>query len=348
MPLDVATFLRLTDTGGHSSSHASSSDWWRASPRAFGGQLVAHCIVAAGRRAPAGWSCHSAHVHFVGAGKMQSTEYQVTTLRQGRTLSLFHVKAVEADGSVVVVATVGFQDTASERQKGAQQLCTSTATPGVPPPPSRRPPPPPVDSSSPRRAAEWPARRQLNDNASLWWLGWPSPQRLGPLEQAATSPVATVIEAVTLCNRGCNPTCASSLWLACDMCPYAVQAAALAFLSDLRGAEIAAHAHRGARRVAMQTSLDHTLHFHSAAPQPLGWVLVQLESPWAADGRAVVRMRLWSPEGALLATAVQEAVLRTEPRLLPLGAPPAGEDETGSAVGVGYGQDGLLRNSSKL
>ena len=180
-PLDVAVFLRLF-TDGHI-SQVSSADWWRASPRAFGGQLVAHCIVAAGRCAPPGWSCHSAHVHFVGAGKMHWTEYQVTTLRQGRTLSLFQVKAVE-DGAVVVVATVGFHDAASERQKGAQRLCTSAATPGVPPPPSPCPPPP-VASSSPRRAADWPAVQQLNDDASLWWIGWPSEQHLGPLEQVA-------------------------------------------------------------------------------------------------------------------------------------------------------------------
>ena len=120
-PLDAAAFLRLAVTDGHS-SQASSADWWRASPRAFGGQLVAHTIVAAGRCAPAGWSCHSAHVSFVGAGKMQRTAYQVTTLREGRTLSLFQVKALEADGTVVVVATVGFHDAASERQKGVCEM----------------------------------------------------------------------------------------------------------------------------------------------------------------------------------------------------------------------------------
>ena len=100
-PLDAAAFLRLAVTDDHS-SQASWSDWWRASPRAFGGQLVAHSIVAAGRCAPAGWTCHSVHVSFVGAGKMQRTTYKVTTLRKGRTLSLYQVKALEADVDVVV------------------------------------------------------------------------------------------------------------------------------------------------------------------------------------------------------------------------------------------------------
>ena len=93
----------------------------------------------------------------------------------------------------------------------------------------------------------------------------------------------------------------------------------------------------------MQTSLDHTLHFHSTAPQPLGWVLVQLEAPWAADRRAVVRMKMWSPEGELLATAVQEALLQTKPRPQDSAAP------SGSAAGVGYkDQYGPRHNSSKL
>ena len=97
----------------------------------------------------------------------------------------------------------------------------------------------------------------------------------------------------------------------------------------------------------MQTSLDHTLHFHSTAPQPLGWVLVQLEAPWAADGRAVVRTRMWSPEGELLATAVQEALLRTGPRP-PVGAAPTASRPAGSAAEVGYDQDGPPHSRSKM
>jgi acyl-CoA thioesterase II len=123
---------------------------------------------------------------------------------------------------------------------------------------------------------------------------------------------------------------------------WASQAAALAFLSDLRCSEVASYAHQRTRQVAMHTSLDHTLYFHSAPPQPLGWVLVQLEAPWAADGRAVVRMKMWSPEGELLATAVQEALLRTEPRTR-VGAAPAG-----LAAGGGYDQNGPPHTSSKL
>lgn len=43
---------------------AEAARWWRASPRAFGGQLVAHCIVAAGSVSPFKHA-HSVHVHFI-------------------------------------------------------------------------------------------------------------------------------------------------------------------------------------------------------------------------------------------------------------------------------------------
>ena len=61
----------------------------------------------------------------------------------------------------------------------------------------------------------------------------------------------------------------------------------------------------------MVNNVDHTLHFHAECSQPLSWVLVELESPWAADSRALIRMRFWSPAGELLATAVQEMLIRT-------------------------------------
>ena len=305
--IDPAVFLRLGQASD-GTALADASGWWRATSRAFGGQIVAHCVLAAGRRAPKGWACHSCHVQFVAAGKMVETRYEVEPLREGKSLTLFQVRAVEVpSGALVVCATVGFHDVAGERSRGdTPQLCTTTAPSAAPPP---TPPPPPTMAAAMPPAmgntgANWPARKQVLPDGSLWWLGWPAPVPLGSIEQCA----------------------------------------ALAFLSDLRGAGVAAFAHRDTRRVAMITSLDHTVHFHTVQPQkPLSWVLVQLESPWAADGRALVRMRLWSPDGELLATAVQEAVLRTRPAT----AADAKPTPPGLAAGLGYDQDGN-KPTSKL
>ncbi|KAG7402671.1 Acyl-coenzyme A thioesterase 8 [Fusarium oxysporum f. sp. rapae] len=65
------------------------------------------------------------------------------------------------------------------------------------------------------------------------------------------------------------------------------------------------------QRLAMVASLDHTIYFH----EPLrtkadDWMFAEMESPWAAHGRAFVVQRIFSKDGTLLATCSQEGILR--------------------------------------
>ncbi|EXA29217.1 hypothetical protein FOVG_19243 [Fusarium oxysporum f. sp. pisi HDV247] len=65
------------------------------------------------------------------------------------------------------------------------------------------------------------------------------------------------------------------------------------------------------QRLAMVASLDHTIYFH----EPLrikadDWMFAEMESPWAAHGRALVVQRIFSKDGTLLATCSQEGILR--------------------------------------
>ncbi|MEX2247408.1 MAG: acyl-CoA thioesterase domain-containing protein [Dehalococcoidia bacterium] len=56
-------------------------------------------------------------------------------------------------------------------------------------------------------------------------------------------------------------------------------------------------------------SLDHAIWFH----RPLrwdGWLLVHTESPVAHGGRALMRRSMFTPDGALVASVVQEALFR--------------------------------------
>ena len=55
-------------------------------------------MLAAIRQAPAGWSCHSIHTHFLRGGLMVDTRYEVTPLRVGRTYSVYRVRAIEIEG----------------------------------------------------------------------------------------------------------------------------------------------------------------------------------------------------------------------------------------------------------
>lgn len=63
----------------------------------------------------------------------------------------------------------------------------------------------------------------------------------------------------------------------------------------------------GRPAIGMMVSLDHTIYFHE--PRKVladEWMLSEMESPWAGDGRAVVMQKIFSKDGTLLATCVQE------------------------------------------
>jgi len=85
-------------------------------------------------------------------------------------------------------------------------------------------------------------------------------------------------------------------------------------------------------------SLDHTIYFHR--PRELRadeWLFTEMESPWAGDGRGLVFQRIWNRKGVLIASCVQEGLVRLE------------QDEQGEVVGgAGSGGKGLLGRGSKL
>ncbi|KAF2461952.1 thioesterase-like superfamily-domain-containing protein [Lineolata rhizophorae] len=82
-----------------------------------------------------------------------------------------------------------------------------------------------------------------------------------------------------------------------------------------RGEQPPEHPLLGGRpELGMMVSLDHTIYFHDTAG-PGGfradeWMLQEMESPWAGDGRGLVLQRVYTSDGRLVATCVQEGVVR--------------------------------------
>lgn len=65
------------------------------------------------------------------------------------------------------------------------------------------------------------------------------------------------------------------------------------------------------RRIGMMVSLDHSIWFHNPrAFRADEWMLTEMESPWAGDGRGLVFQRVWSKDGTLIATCTQEGCVR--------------------------------------
>jgi acyl-CoA thioesterase 8 len=63
--------------------------------------------------------------------------------------------------------------------------------------------------------------------------------------------------------------------------------------------------------VTMMVSLDHSIYFHD----PRGfraddWLFTEMESSWAGDGRGLATSRIYTQSGKLIATCIQEGVVR--------------------------------------
>lgn len=63
--------------------------------------------------------------------------------------------------------------------------------------------------------------------------------------------------------------------------------------------------------VDMVATLDHVIYFHRPRNfRADEWILLEMESPWADDERGFVTGRIWSHEGHLVASCMQEGVIR--------------------------------------
>ncbi|KAL7930042.1 thioesterase-like superfamily domain-containing protein [Trichoderma chlorosporum] len=66
-------------------------------------------------------------------------------------------------------------------------------------------------------------------------------------------------------------------------------------------------------RVGMLVSLDHSIYFHEPKRVRADeWMFSEMESPWSADGRGLVMQRIYAQDGTLLASCIQEGVVRLQ------------------------------------
>ncbi|KMU82472.1 acyl-CoA thioesterase II [Coccidioides immitis H538.4] len=65
------------------------------------------------------------------------------------------------------------------------------------------------------------------------------------------------------------------------------------------------------REIGMMVSLDHTIYFHDRRRfRADDWIFTEMTSPWAGEGRGLVMQKMWARDGTLIATCVQEGVVR--------------------------------------
>ncbi|MER6912728.1 acyl-CoA thioesterase domain-containing protein [Streptomyces sp. NPDC000594] len=250
--------------------------------RAFGGQVAAQALAAAGRTVPDDRTVHSLHVYFLRAGNSaHPLDYTVERERDG---SSYHSRRVVA-------------------HQGQEAVCTLSAS-------FKRP-----ETTADRQPAmpTAPAPELLPDMYGLW-------ERNNP-EDYARAEFRRVLEMRHVPGPAEPHTpglTEQKLWIRAarplpdDPLPHAC---ALAYASDLFLAPTTVLSTEPPRMLREKpssvflTSLDHAVWFHRPFRADT-WMLFAQRSPTAADGRGFALAEVWSPDGLLIAHVVQETVVR--------------------------------------
>jgi acyl-CoA thioesterase II len=249
----------------------------------FGGQVFAQALSAATQTLGSGRRVHSAHGYFLRAGELgRPIVYEVDRLRDGRSFSTRRVVAVQ-EGEAIFSLAASFQ----VDEPGLEH---QDAMPDVGPPESLR---------SERElilahADELPAVVRARATAD-------SPIEIRPVD--ARNPFAPVASAPL-----------RRLWYrVVDRLPDdpALHRYLLAYASDFSflGTALDPHGVSWVTPGMQVASLDHAMWFH----RPFRvdeWLLYDVESPNASGARGLVRGRFFDRNGRLVASAIQEGLIR--------------------------------------
>jgi acyl-CoA thioesterase-2 len=253
--------------------------------RAYGGQIAAQSLMAAGRTIddPAR-RVHSLHGYFLRpGGTKDSITYLVERPRDGRTFSTRIVRAVQ-QGETIFMMTASF----ATREKGPSHQAS--------PPPAA--PPSDLGAIFPALATEVgdiEQRRALDfPGAHVIDLRVAHPDRALALADGRYERVAWVRIREELPDD----------WL--------LQAGALTYLSDLTMVSTALAPHKDTLdpTTLMLASIDHAMWFHGPTRADR-WLLFAQDTPVAADGHGLARGLFYDLDGRLVASVVQESLMRT-------------------------------------
>lgn len=276
----LAEMLTVEGTGDvFWSVHPSPDKKWF-----FGGEVAAQALLAAGRTVDEARRPHAASFQYLRAGDAtRHTEYRVTRQRDGAS---FTARGVEAwqDGALLLTASVSFQtDEQGSFEHG----------PAVAQQPPVTPPDPATAYVGDERFEEWRATMMRDRSVELVFDG--PPARAAGLRHE----VGEARQRVWYRSQG-----------PLDDDPR-THTAGLTYLSDSLFLSVALGPHGltfGAPGLQYAT-LNHSIWFHAPARADQ-WVLYDQRSPWAGGARGLCEGRMYDADGALVATTVQEGLLR--------------------------------------
>ncbi|MGH3439655.1 MAG: acyl-CoA thioesterase [Sciscionella sp.] len=249
--------------------------------RVFGGQVAGQALVAAGRTVPTERRVHSLHAYFIRGGDPSvPIVYEVDRIRDGRSFTTRRVVAVQR-GKAIFSLSASFQID----EPGIEHAEAMPAVPG----------PDALPTWSEQMAS---AREQLGD----------LPLIPRPIDVRYVSEPPWV-------SRNQGPREArNQVWMRADgRLPdnQLLHVCVLTYASDmtLLDAVLARHGVYWGTDKVLGASLDHALWFHRPFRAD-EWVLYDCASPTAFGARGLATGRFFSIDGTLIATVVQEGLLR--------------------------------------
>lgn len=257
---------------------------WR---RVYGGQVLGQALSAATKTVKAGRPAHSLHAYFLLAGDpLAPIVYDVEAIRDGGSFSTRRVKAIQ-HGRVIFVMSVSFH----VLEDGFDH---ATASPDVPPP---------EDLIEMRELAERHADEL--DAHLVKYLTGPQPIDVRPIDLSRYTSLSPRDPKEYLWLRAREPLPAID----------AVHASLLAYVSDftLLQTALIAHGKSMSDPKIQLASLDHAMWFHRPFRAD-EWILYALDSPTAAGARGFSRGQFFDRNGTLIASTVQEGLMRQRTR----------------------------------
>jgi acyl-CoA thioesterase-2 len=247
-------------------------------PRVFGGQVAAQALVAAGRTVPEDREVHSLHAYFIRPGDPAvPIVYETERVRDGRSFTTRRVLAIQ-HGVPIFSLSASFQ----LPQTGLQH--TQPAPEGVPAPDTL------------------PGLDALASSAGARWLT----QGPRPLDMRFVSPPPWSDEFAGASEEPAR------VWMRADgRLPddRLLHVCMLTYVSDLTLLGSVLVRHDRAEGPVQMASLDHAMWFHRPFRAD-EWLLYTCYSPFAGGGRGLATGRFTQADGTLVATTVQEGLVR--------------------------------------
>jgi acyl-CoA thioesterase-2 len=251
--------------------------------RVFGGQVAGQALVAAGRTVPGDRPVHSLHAYFIRPGDPNvPLIYLVDRVRDGRSFTTRRVSAVQ-HGKTIFTLSASFH----LREPGVEH---SRPMPDVPSPED-------LPTATER------IRKQFGDAAAKVSASNPIDIRyVGPLTfEAAADPALRATESLA--------------WIKADgelPDDELLHVCLVTYASDmtLLDSVLLANGLSWGDGRTVGASLDHAMWFHRPFRADK-WLLYAQESPVASGARGLARGELYTRDGELVVSVVQEGLIRT-------------------------------------